>query len=499
VVDVPGGKSRDRERRDAGDKAAKRVRPVHWRDLFTDGHAAVSVMLTGGVAIHAQSLRVVATILPAVVGEIGGLRFFAWTTTVAVVSAIWGAAGAASIARSFGLRGAYHASLVLFTTGSITCAVAGNMGLFLAGRFFQGLGGGLLSALAYATIRRAFPEALRTRAIVLVSGIWGVAALCGPLIGGVLAEWGLWRWAFWIDVPVAAMLGLLAEYSVSRSRDPDVDGGVQIAEALRRLLLLGASIMAVALGSISGGAWSGGFGLAAGAALLAILLRRERDGSGSSFRLLPTGAYRPRNALGAISLAMALMAGGTTVVIYLPYVATKAYGYSPISGGYLSAIVALSWTTCAFISAVAVDEWAKRSIFAGPALVAFGMALATWALFARSLPLVALALVPAGGGIGIAWAHLGHLMMAHARDAERDVSGAFISTNQLIAQAFAAALAGMIANLTGFADPGLGPNGVFRSVTWVFLAFSVVAAAAVPAAVTAVRLSGSSRAAEPAV
>jgi MFS family permease len=440
------------------------------------------------------SLRVVATILPAVVGEIGGLRFFAWTMTVAVVSAISGAALAASIARSFGLRGAYRASLVLFATGSIACAVAGNMGLFLAGRFFQGLGGGLLSALAYTTIRRAFPEALRTRAIVLVSGIWGLAALCGPLVGGVLAEWGLWRWAFWIDVPVAAMLGLLAEHSLSRSPDLDADGGVHIAEALRRLSLLGASVLAVALGSISGRAWSGGIGLAAGAALLAILLRAEQDASGSSFRLLPTGAYRPRDALGAISLAMALMGGSTSVVIYLPYVAIKADGYSPIFGGYLSAIVALSWTTCAFISAAAVHEWAKRSIFVGAALLAFGMAFATWALVARSLPLVALALVPAGGGIGIAWAHLGNLMMAHARAAERDVSSAFISTNQLIAQAFAAALAGMIANVAGFADPGLGPNGVFRSVSWVFLAFSVLAAAAIPVSVISVRLSGSSRA-----
>src|SRR5215471_11954959 len=82
-----------------------------WLSLFRDGTALVSVMITGGVAIHAQSMRVVATALPSVVVDIGGLRFFAWTTTVAIVSAIWGAAFAAPLAKSRGLRHAYRIAL----------------------------------------------------------------------------------------------------------------------------------------------------------------------------------------------------------------------------------------------------------------------------------------------------------------------------------------------------------------------------------------------------
>jgi hypothetical protein len=80
-------------------------------------------------------------------------------------------------------------------------------------------------------------------------------------------------------------------------------------------------------------------------------------------------------------------------------------------------------------------------------------------------------------------------MMAHAEETERDVSSAFISTNQMIAQAFASAFAGMIANLGGFADPALGSIGVVRGVSWLFLSFALVAAAALPASVIAVRLS----------
>jgi MFS family permease len=413
-----------------------------WLSLFRDGNALISLMITGGVAIHALSMRVVSTALPSVVTEIGGLRFFAWTTTVAIVSAIWGAAFAASLAKSRGLRHAYRIALGLFAAGSMTCAAAPDMGVFLTGRLLQGLGGGLLTALAYTTIRQVFPEGLRTRAIVLLSGVWGVAAFSGPLLGGVLADCGLWRWAFWIDVPIAVAVGVLAECALRKSRRPKQNAvAVPAKTTCARLALLGASVLAVSIGGVSGNPLSSGVGLVLGTALLMGLLRVEQaPGVGAiPFRLLPSGAYRPGNVLGAVSLSMALMVGATTAALYLPYVATEVGRYPPIVGGYLSAIISLSWTAGAFGSASAKGKWAERSIVFGPMSVVLGLLVLGCALIVGSFLIVAIALVLVGGGIGIAWAHLGNLMMAHARKAEHDVSSAFISTNQMIAQAFASA------------------------------------------------------------
>lgn len=467
---------------------AEAIPAVGWQALFSDGHAAVSVMLAGGVAIHALSLRVVSTVLPTVVAEIGGLRFFAWTTTVAVVSAIWGASLAASVARAWGLRRAYWISLTLFAAGSVTCAVASDMGIFLIGRLLQGLGGGLLTALGYTTIQRIFPHSLRTRAIVLVSGIWGVAALCGPMLGGVFAGWGFWRWAFWIDVPVAIMLVILAEFSLARMAGSTA-GAVEVGTAVARLSLLGASVLAVATGSIWGTALSSAIGLGIGGALLIVLLRIEQNSAPNRFRLLPTGAYRPRNLLGAVSLTMALTVGSTMAVVYLPYVVVEIGGYAPIVGGYLSALLALSWTAASFVTASADRKWAVRSILIGITLVIGGMVLAGIALIVWSMTTIALALILVGGGIGVAWAHLANLMMAHAREGEHDISSAFISTNQMIANSFASALAGMIANLGGFAGPSVSSAGVVRAVAWVFFAFSLVAAGALPVSLMSIRLS----------
>ncbi|HEY3911217.1 MAG TPA: MFS transporter [Stellaceae bacterium] len=464
--------------------------PSGWTALFAGGNAGPLAVLTGGVLMHALSLRVVATVLPSAVAEIGGLRLFAWTVTLAFLGAIWGAALAARLAASRGLRGAYRISLLVFAGGSATCATAPDIGLFLAGRLLQGLGGGLLMALAYTAIRRLFPTALHTRAITMVSGVWSVGALCGPLFGGILAGWGLWRWAFWIDIPIAFAVGALAERTTLNRGDGVPTSATASAKiGYGRLALLGFAVMAVALGGTTGRALTGGCGIIAGLVLLGMTLRRddavERRASGS--RLLPTGAFDPRHTLGAVSLAMALMAGSTMANFYVPYVATAVGGHAPITGGYLSADVAVSWTLAAFASSSAGRTNARVFIIGGPMLQAAGFVLTAWALKTGSLVLVAASLVPVGAGVGLAWAYLASLLIASANDPERDLAGAFISTLQLIAQAFASALAGVVANLAGFADPALGAEGAMRAVVWVFLVFSALPVAAVPAALRAAR------------
>ena len=351
--------------------------------------------------------------------------------------------------------------------------------------------------MAYATIRRAYRENQRTRAIVFLSGIWGAAAFTGPLLGGVLAEWGVWRWAFWIDVPFSLAVGLLAEATLSKQTESESNGaGISVTTACARLALLTGGALAVSIGSISATPLSSGIGVIIGVGLLVGLLRLEgAGGTGTNpFRLLPSGVYRPSNALGAVSLTMALIAGTTTAAtLYVPYVVTEVGGYLPIVGGYLSALMALSWTFAAFFTASAEGIWAERSIVIGPACVCTGLALATYALIFGSLYLLAYGIGLSGAGVGIAWAHLGNLMMAHAKATEYDVSSAFISTNQLISITLFSALSGMIANLAGFADPTLGKIGVIKSVSWLFVCLSLISATSIPISLVSVRLSAIER------
>src|SRR5713226_10723368 len=112
---------------------------------------------------------------------------------------------------------------------------------------------------------------------------------------------------------------MLAENALPQSTEPDAGGVVvQARTACGRLVLLGSSVLAVAIGGVSGSALWSGVGLVIGTVLLMALLRIEQssDAGVAPFHLLPTGAYRLRSVLGAVSLAMALMVGTTTAVLY---------------------------------------------------------------------------------------------------------------------------------------------------------------------------------------
>jgi MFS family permease len=468
-----------------------------WSALFRGPNLARSVVLTGGAAIHALSIRVVVTVLPVAVNEIGGLRFFAWTMTVAMVSAIWGSVLAPPLAVSRGLRAAYYIALALFVVGSGTCATSPTMAVFLAGRLLQGLGGGLLTALAYTTISRVFPGNLHPRAIAMLSGIWGVASLSGPLLGGILTGWGLWRWAFWIDVPLAAAVGAVArQTSLTRAGEASGRASASAPIAFGRLALLGGSVFAVAIGGLSGGALTSGIGIAVAATLLVIMLRVDSGAARcvGGRRLMPGGAFDPRTPVGAVSLVIALIGGCTMAVVYVPYVVTRVGMHSVITAGYLTALLPLSWAVAALASASAGDRWADRLIVSGPIIVSLGLVLTGSALATGSLAFIAVALALVGAGIGAPWAYLGSLLVEFADGAERDAAAAFISTTALLSQAFGAAFSGTVANIAGFGDPALGPAGIVNAALWLFLAISLFPAAALPAAIRTLRLSAQMRA-----
>lgn len=451
--------------------------PETWAALFTRETAAWSAMVAGGVAVHALSVHVVATILPSAVAEVGGVERFAWTTTLALVGAILSSVCATTLASKVGYRCTYWAALTVFAMGSAVCAAAPTMAILLGGRLLQGVGGGLLTALAYASIRLTLPAGLRTRAIAMLSGVWGAAALSGPFLGGVLAGAGIWRWAFWMDLPLAAIIALLVHRVLPRRERPTC-GETAPRIAILQLVLLGFSSLPVAWGGASATVRDAATGTCLGLALFWLMLHREAGATKAGApHLLPTGTFNPRTAVGAVSLTMALMAASTTSVLYLPLVASRAYGFSPMAGGYFGGAMAISWTLTALATASVAEPRSRRRLVAGgPVLMFIGLSAECLALSTGSLPLMVSAMIPLGAGIGASWAQLGALLMETARPAERDLASALISTIQLIAGAIGSAVVGVVANLAGLAAAATEGDavGIAQAAQWLFVVFSAL-------------------------
>lgn len=450
-----------------------------WSGLLSGRNGMRSLALAGGTALHAINVYVATTIMPSIVADIGGLAWYAWNTTLFVIASIVGASLAAPLAGRAGGKGAYLAALAIFTLGTVVCASAPDMAWMLGGRTLQGLGGGVLVSLAYVLIRQVFEPPLWPRAMGLVSAMWGIATLSGPAIGGVFAQWGDWRAAFWSLLPVVALLAAIVLVHLPSTARAS-SGGARIAGG--RLALLALSVLAVSLASLARpGAWQL-LGVGIGLALAALIVRLDRH---ATVRLLPYGAYASTR-LRAVYLGMSLLVIGSTTEIFVPYFLQTIHGHSPLAAGYLTAVMAAGWSFGSTFSAGRDAASAARIVRISPLLMA--VSLAALGIMLRSahgfeqgpgFALLCVALAGAGLGIGMAWPHLLTAVLESAPASQGDLASASISTVQLYAMSVGAALAGLLANAAGLSEPG-GVEGASRAAIWVFGGFAALVVLGVP-------------------
>ncbi len=462
-----------------------------WRDLLSGSNGWRSLALAGGVALHATNVYVATTVLPSIVKEIGGLELYSWNTTLFVVASILGSVLASKLLTALGPRTAYLTALLGFSAGTILCAAAPTMPWMLAGRTLQGFGGGILLALSYALIRIVFAPPLWSRAMGLVSGMWGVATLCGPAVGGVFAQFGHWRWAFWSLLPIVAGLGLIIRAQVSAGRAvasahaPSSSPSHHDAQAIPwfKVMLLCASAVAISLGAVVGSYLLAAGWMLVGLALAGWLAQRERSVRHALPRLMPTGAYSLRTRLGGLYAVMSLLGLAMTSEIYIPYFLQTIHGQTPFAAGYLAALMAAGWSVGSMTSASRQGEAAERRVRLGPVIVTLGMLALAWllplpSLFASAAGVASLcvALFGVGVGVGIGWPHLLTRVMTAARPGEAALASASITTVQLYSMALGSALAGLVANSAGLADGALAEAQ--RASVWLFALFALAPAGA---------------------
>jgi MFS family permease len=434
------------------------TRSAGFLDLLREGRAGRSAVMAGGISLHAVNVFLVATVLPSVVRDIGGLNYFAWSTTLYVVASLLGASNCARVIDRFGTRGAYRLALGLFMAGGLICAVAPVMGVLLGGRFVQGLGAGTLSALSFTMVRVLFPQPMWPRAFTVLSLAWGVASLGGPAIGGVFAQTLGWRLGFVAISAMAPLILLLVETCVPRER-PAM--GTQPPVALVSLAVLGASAMAMSLAGAVREPWLSGLGLAAALAGLVLFARREQTGRA---RVLPRGSTMVTTRLGATYGVMALLLIGVNAEIFVPYFLQRLHGLTPLHAGYMSALMAGGWSVASLMSGGTRNV--RRVTTAGPLVLWAGLVLLAWlmpqsGLGDGGLAGIGLGLAMLGGGIGMCWPHLGTAVFTAAPEDERNLASASITSVTMLGNAFGSALGGMVTNLAGMAEPSLAAFALF--------------------------------------
>lgn len=455
---------------------------VAWGELFSSGNGLRIAVLVSGVGLHALNVFISGTLMPSVAADIGGLEYFAWNTTLFILASIAASIFAAVRPLDIGPRRNFLLACLAFCLGSLLCGLAPQIWVMLVGRTVQGFGAGLLGALVYAMIRMVFPERLWTRAMGLLSLVWGVATLIGPAIGGVFAQFDAWRWAFLLLVPYALVLALLAVRIVPTQSD---ERGMQDVPLPQIVLLMAAVLMLSIASVVTINILLMVLLIGLALATLAWLAHLERSGDR---RLLPTGSFSLASSLAPLLLLMFLLQLSITSDVFVPLFLQELHGQGPLVAGYMVALVAVGWSSGSVFCSGWTGHRSRLLLLAGPVMLSVG-AIGMAIFMARDNPTgrldtlapVVFSLLAMGLGIGSSWPHILTRVFQAAPSGERDITSAAINMVQLFASGLGAAMGGVIVNVFGLSDVSdVGDR--LAPAAWLFSIFAIVPVAALPLA-----------------
>ncbi len=367
-------------------------------------HREVLIVFSGlmlGMLLAALDQTIVATALPTIVGDLGGLSHLAWVVTAYLLTATASTPLYGKIGDMYGRKLIFQVAIVIFLVGSALSGLSANMTELIAFRAFQGLGAGGLMVGSQAIIGDIVSPRERGRYQGYMGSVFALASVAGPLLGGFFVDNLSWRWVFYINLPIGivALFVTSAVMHLPKRRSP------------HRLDYLGTALLTAAVTSvILLTTWAGTeyawlspqiIGLAgASAILLAFFIRTERR---APEPVLPPHLFR--NQLFDIANAAGFLLGFVMfgAIVFVPLLLQVVYGSSAVISGLQLLPVIGGMMITSIVSGKLITKLGTYRIFPviGTALVALGMYLMSLLTPHSSYTVAATYMLVLGLGMGL--------------------------------------------------------------------------------------------------
>jgi EmrB/QacA subfamily drug resistance transporter len=342
-----------------------------------------------------------------------------------------------------GRRNVFMAGLALFTIASIACGAAQSQGMLVAGRFVQGIGGAMTSAVILGMIVTMFPEPReQAKAIGVYAFVASAGGTIGLLAGGVLTEAISWHWIFFINVPIAIATAFLSTRLIERDQGLGLDKGADTPGALLITTSLMLGVYTIVKPAAEQG-WSDPQTLGLGAVSLALLIAFVVREAKAANPIMPLRIFRSRNVSGANIVEALLVAGMFGTFFMGSLYMQEVLGYDPLEIGlaFLPATLIMATLSVRYAEPLIMRFGARRSLITGMVLVAASLALFTRAgvggtYVEHVLPVMILL----GFGIGICFPALMSLAMSGATQADAGLASGLVNTSAQVGGAIGLAV-----------------------------------------------------------
>ncbi|MDH2416282.1 MDR family MFS transporter [Nocardioides sp. CER19] len=397
-----------------------------------------------GMLLSAMDSTIVSTALPTIVGDLGGGNHVSWVVTAYLLTQTVSAAVVGKLGDQFGRKRVFQTSVVVFIIGSALCGLSPGMGWLIGSRAIQGIGGGGLTVTATALIADVIPLRDRGRYQGSLGAVFGVTTVLGPLIGGYFTDNLSWRWAFYVNVPLALLVIVLAARTIPRGA-----GRSDVRIDWWGMAAVGLGASALILATNWGGttyAWSSPviIGLfVVGAALLGLFILIELR---TDVPILPIDMFKERAF--AVCCALSFVVGFTMLgaMTFLPTFLQYVEGVSATASGVRMLPLVAGMLATSISVGLYVSHTGRYKAFpvAGGLVMALGLYLLSRMDASTEVWRSAVYMVVLGLGIGLSMQVLTIIVQNSVPYRRLGVATSAVTFMRTIGSAFGAAIFGTL-------------------------------------------------------
>ncbi|MDO5866255.1 MULTISPECIES: MFS transporter [Paenarthrobacter] len=430
------------------------------------------------VFLSAFESLAVTTVMPVVSRDLNGAGLYALAFAGPLATGVMGMVGAGNWSDRKGPKAPLYASVAMFVVGLLIAGTAGTMEMLVLGRLVQGLGGGAVTVALYVLVARIYPPVLHPKIFAAFAASWVIPSLIGPFAAGVVAELSSWHWVFLgvvgLVIPALAMVVPAMRGLASPERGTEAPSGADaptVPWAFGRMAWAALAAVAVLGLNLSGGVPGVGAVIAAVALVTALVAVRP---------LVPRGTLTAHRGLPSVILSRGLASAAFFgAEVYLPYMLTERYDFSPTFAGLTLTGSALAWAGASAVQGRLGSRLADALAVQIGAILVLGAIVLALVTSALALP-AAIAIVGwlfAGFGMGLMYPRLSVMTLALSSPDNQGFNSAAMSISDSLGGALALAATGLV--FAAFTN--VGPFAAVFALTAVIGVVGVVVAPRVAA------------------